>query len=168
MNEISMLLVRKATTEDYNIILGIYEIARGFMIRTGNPNQWKRTNPTAEQIRADIDQGICHVICDESGIHGVFALCQGEDPTYQSIEGGQWLNQNPYVTIHRIASDQRTRGILAAAIDECKKYEDNIRIDTHKDNKVMQQALAKHGFKHCGVIYLLNGEPREAYQLVGG
>lgn len=161
-----MLLVRKATIEDYNIILGIYEIAREFMIRTGNPNQWKRTNPTAEQIRIDIDQGICYVICDESGIHGVFALCQGEDPTYKSIEGGQWLNQNPYVTIHRIASDQKARGILAAAINECKKYEDNIRIDTHKDNKIMQQALEKHGFEHCGVIYLLNGEPREAYQLV--
>ena len=161
-----MLLVRKATIEDYNIILGIYEIAREFMISTGNPNQWKRTNPTAEQIRTDIDQGICHVICDESGIHGVFALCQGEDPTYKSIEGGQWLNQNSYVTIHRIASDQKAHGILAAAIDECKKYEDNIRIDTHKDNKVMQQAFEKHGFKHCGVIYLLNGEPREAYQLV--
>ena len=161
-----MLLVRKATTEDYNVILGIYEIAREFMIRTGNPNQWKRTNLTAEQIRTDIDQGICHVICDESRIHGVFALCQGEDPTYKSIEGGQWLNQNPYVTIHRIASDQKAHGILAAAIDECKKYEDNIRIDTHKDNKVMQQAFEKHGFKHCGVIYILNGAPREAYQLV--
>ena len=148
-----MLLVRKATTEDYNIIHGIYEIAREFMIRTGNPNQWKRTNPTAEQIRTDIDQGICHVICDESGIHGVFALCQGEDPTYKSIEGGQWLNQNPYVTIHRIASDQKAHGIFAAAIDECKKYEDNMRIDTHKDNKVMQQTLEKYGFKHCGVIY---------------
>lgn len=63
-------------------------------------------------------------------------------------------------------NDQMAHGILAAAINECKKYEDNIRIDTHKDNNVMQQALEKHGFKHCGVIYLLNGEPREAYQLV--
>ncbi|MCR5678049.1 MAG: N-acetyltransferase [Agathobacter sp.] len=161
-----MLSVRKATLKDYNIILQIYEIAREFMIRMGNPNQWKRTKPTAEQIRTDIDQGICHVIYDESGIHGVFALCLGDDPTYKIIEGGQWLNQNPYVTIHRIAGDQTVHGILRAAIDECNQYEDNIRIDTHKDNKVMQQALTKYGFKHCGVIYLLNGEPREAYQKV--
>jgi RimJ/RimL family protein N-acetyltransferase len=161
-----MLTVRKATPDDYDTILGIYEIAREFMINTGNPNQWRRTNPTAEQIRIDIDKGICHVICDDSGIRGVFALCTGEDPTYAHIEGGEWLNSDPYVTVHRIASDQKAHGILAAAIGECKKYEDNIRIDTHRDNKVMQAALKKHGFKHCGVIFLLDGEPREAYQLV--
>lgn len=162
-----MLQVRKATTRDFERILEIYEIARKFMIRTGNPNQWKRTNPTEEQIRDDIERGICRLIYDESGIHGVFALCPGEDPTYHIIHGGEWLNQEPYVTIHRIASDQKTHGILAAAIEECKKYEDNIRIDTHRDNKVMQSALRKHGFMHCGIIYLLNGEPREAYQREG-
>ena len=50
--------------------------------------------------------------------------------------------------------------LLANDINEC----DWVYFD--KDNKVMQQAFEKHGFKHCGVIYLLNGEPREAYQLV--
>ena len=29
-----------------------------------------------------------------------------------------------------------------------------------------EQALEKYGFKHCGVIYFLNGNPREAYQLM--
>ena len=42
----------------------------------------------------------------------------------------------------------------------------NIRIDTHKDNKIMQGLLARHGFSYCGIIYLKNGSPRLAYQRV--
>ena len=30
----------------------------------------------------------------------------------------------------------------------------------------MQRTLEKYDFQHCGVIYLANGEPREAYQWV--
>ncbi|SFT51259.1 hypothetical protein SAMN02910301_1427 [Lachnospiraceae bacterium XBD2001] len=159
-----MLQVRSAEKDDIEIINQIYETAREFMRATGNPNQWKNTNPTEEQVLGDIQQGRCKVIYNVSGIHGVFALCQGEDPTYEYIEGGRWLNNEPYVTIHRIASDQTTRGIFHVAMEECKKYADNIRIDTHKDNVVMQRTLKKYDFQHCGVIYLANGEPREAFQ----
>lgn len=159
-----MLQVRLGKKEDIARLNEIYATAREFMRATGNPNQWKNTNPTEEQILEDIEKSRCNVIYDETGIHGVFALCQGEDPTYEYIEGGQWLNNEPYVTIHRIASDQTTRGIFRVAMEECKKYADNIRIDTHKDNVVMQRTLEKYDFQHCGVIYLANGEPREAYQ----
>ena len=38
-----------------------------------------------------------------------------------------------------------------------------LRIDTHRDNKIMQTLLAKNGFQYCGVIRLTNGEPRLAY-----
>ena len=159
-----MLQVRLGKKEDIPRLNEIYATAREFMRATGNPNQWKNTNPTEEQILEDIEKSRCNVIYDENGIHGVFALCQGEDPTYEYIEGGQWLNNEAYVTIHRIASDQTTRGIFRVAMDECKKYASNIRIDTHKDNAVMQRTLEKYDFQHCGVIYLANGEPREAFQ----
>lgn len=159
-----MLQVRLGKKEDIARLNEIYATAREFMRATGNPNQWKNTNPTEEQILEDIEKNRCNVIYDETGVHGVFALCQGEDPTYEYIEGGQWLNNEAYVTIHRIASDQLARGIFRIAMEECKKYADNIRIDTHKDNAVMQRTLEKYDFQHCGVIYLTNGEPREAFQ----
>lgn len=162
-----MLTVRKAETTEFDVIMGIYRIAQDFMIRTGNPNQWKRTNPAPEQIREDIENGICHVICDDDEIHGVFALCEGIDPTYLYIEGGEWLNDGTYVTIHRIAGDQKAHGIFTSAMEYCKNFADNIRIDTHEDNKVMQNVLAKHGFLRCGIIYLKNGDPRIAYQWSG-
>ena len=37
---------------------------------------------------------------------------------------------------------------------------DNIRIDTHRDNKPMRHLLEKYGFTYCGIIYLLNGDER--------
>ena len=32
------------------------------------------------------------------------------------------------------------------------------RIDTHRDNKIMQHNILKHGFTYCGIIYLLSGD----------
>ena len=42
--------------------------------------------------------------------------------------------------------------------------ESAIRIDTHRDNKIMQHNLLKYGFTYCGIIYLANGDERLAYQ----
>lgn len=41
---------------------------------------------------------------------------------------------------------------------------DNIRVDTHKDNLVMQHILKKRGFRRCGIIYVKDGTERIAYQ----
>ena len=41
---------------------------------------------------------------------------------------------------------------------------DNIRIDTHRDNKIMQHNLAKYGFEYCGIIHIASGAERLAYQ----
>ncbi len=162
-----MLQVRTGTGKDFETVMDIYRTAQDFMIRTGNPNQWKHSHPTEEQIKEDIEKGICHVICEGEEIHGVFAICEGTDPTYLYVEGGEWLNDDPYITIHRIAGDQKVHGIFKCAVDYCRKYADNIRIDTHKDNKVMQNALKKNGFSRRGIIYLKNGDPRTAFQWCG-
>jgi putative acetyltransferase len=159
-----MLTVRKGNRSDYDTLMRIYSKAREFMIHTGNPDQWRHNHPAPELIKADIENGICHVVCEGENVHGVFALCKGDDPTYSYIEDGKWLNNEPYVTIHRIAGDGSVHGILKCAVEYSMRFADNIRIDTHRDNKVMQGALAKNGFEKCGVIYLLNGEPRIAFQ----
>ena len=38
-----------------------------------------------------------------------------------------------------------------------------MRIDTHEDNKPMQGALKKFGFRECGVIHLERGAERIAF-----
>lgn len=157
--------VRNANKNDLPRIEEIYAFARAFMERTGNPNQWGKTNPPHEWLVDDIRQQLLHVIEDENGIHGVFYFFIGEDPTYGEIEDGYWHYNTTYGTIHRIASDG-SGGILRTAVNYCAGLIDHIRIDTHHDNVVMQNAVAKLGFKRSGIIHLANGSPRIAYERV--
>jgi len=156
--------IRKAEISDYERILEIYSIAREYMIHSGNPNQWGHLHPNSELVRKDIEHQVCYVIYDNNIVHGVFALFDGEEPTYQYIENGEWLNNEPYVTIHRIAGDGIVHGIFKCASDYCKSLFGNIRIDTHEDNKTMQRVIEKNGFKKCGIIYVRDNSPRIAYQ----
>lgn len=156
--------IRKAVMDDLNEIMSIYRIAQDFMIASGNPNQWGHSYPSEELIKDDIKKEMSYLICDDNEPHAVFALFDGLEPTYQYIENGKWLNENPYVTLHRIASDGKVHGIFKCAIDYCKSISDDIRIDTHNSNKIMQKQIEKNGFKKCGTIYVQDGSPRIAYQ----
>ena len=40
----------------------------------------------------------------------------------------------------------------------------NLKIDTHRDNVVMQNMLKKNGFQSCGIIHVQDGSERLAYQ----
>ena len=48
----------------------------------------------------------------------------------------------------------------------CSDFCDNIRMDTHEDNKIMQHLLEKNGFIRCGTVHIFNGDPRIAYQKI--
>lgn len=156
--------IRKAAPEDMDAIMDIYRIAQDFMIESGNPNQWGRNYPPKELIEKDIEDEVCHLICKGNDIHGVFAVFKGDEPTYEHIENGKWLNDDEYVTVHRIASDGKIHGIFRCAIQYLKKNHTNIRIDTHSDNIIMQSKIEKSGFEKCGTIYVADGSPRMAYQ----
>lgn len=161
--------IRKATYEDLPRLMEIYREAREIMLSCGDVNQWKPGHPPEEMIRADIERGHCHaVIDDESGIVGAFAYIPGIDPTYNYIEGGEWLDDTlPYVTLHRIGSCIDSKGVAECIFDWCRERTSNIRIDTHEDNVIMRHCIEKAGFSYCGIIYLLSGAPRLAYQRVG-
>lgn len=96
--------------------------------------------------------------------NGVFALIEGQDPTYLKIDG-RWLNEDDYATIHRLASDGKLPGIFNRCIEYSKDRFKNIRIDTHEDNATMRHLIEKNGFIECGIIYTSMGHPRIAYQL---
>ena len=154
--------VEKATMRDVSAILPIYEKAREIMRSSGNPNQWGTTNPPVERLLEDINKGQLYVITEAGTIHGAFALVPGEDPTYRTIYDGSWSRGCPYYTIHRLAGDG-SGGIFRACMECCRGTSDYLRIDTHRDNRIMQHLLEKAGFRRCGIIHLLNGEERIAY-----
>ena len=157
--------IRKAKREELPRIEEIYAFARKFMEETGNPNQWGKTTPEVSQLEEDIAKGHLYVLVSDDIIHGVFYFYIGTDPTYGVIEDGNWRSDTPYGTIHRIAGDG-SGGVLAAAVAFGKTKINHIRIDTHHDNKIMQRAIAKQGFCRSGIIYLEDGSPRIAYDLL--
>ncbi len=156
--------IRQSTIEDIPRLQEIFAIARKFMKETDNPDQWGEDYPSEELLKEDIASGDSFVCIQEGRIVGTFVLRGGNDPTYDVIYDGAWLNDLPYATIHRIASSGEVKGIMHQTMDFALKHYNTIRIDTHRDNKVMQNAILKEGFAYCGIIYCWNGSERLAYQ----
>lgn len=157
--------IRKAGREDLPAAEEIYANARRFMAEHGNPNQWGKIDPPREVLEEDIRQGNLYVLQHQGKIHGVFYFALGEDSTYRVIEGGAWASHTPYGTIHRIASDG-SGGILAAAVAFGRERIAHLRMDTHRDNYIMQKALEKQGFCYRGIIHVANGSERLAYEWI--
>ena len=158
--------IRKSTRSDLDDILKIYEIARKFMRENGNPTQWKNDRPKKESIISDIKKGIHYVIVDDGVLVGCFSFMIDNDPYYDYIEDGAWLNNELYGVIHKAASAQIKKGIMNIILGFCEAQASNIRIDTHKDNIVMQSILESHGYIKCGIIYVDDNTPRIAYQKI--
>ncbi len=156
--------IRRTEIKEIDAVMKIYEAAREFMKRTGNPNQWGDDRPQQSKIEEDINAGNSYVCVDDGQLLGAFTYIFGEeDPTYLYIENGQWLNEKPYGVMHSVASISSGKGVGRFCIDWVLEQSNNVRIDTHEDNKVMQSLLEKMGFVHVGTIYLENGDPRLAY-----
>lgn len=150
---------------DISAILPVLDAARRIMRESGNPSQWADGYPSAEAIRKDIERDGGFVIEDDGKIVAYFAFLPSPEPTYDVIEGGSWLDDTqPYHVIHRIASYPDSRGVFSDIIAWSREREHNLRIDTHRDNRIMQHCILKAGFRYCGIIYLANGDERLAYQ----
>lgn len=160
------MIIRLAELREKDEILSIYDSARVFMRESGNPNQWAGKYPDEDTVLRDIENEKLYVCKENEDILAVFYYNVGIDPTYLKIYDGEWLDDEPYGVIHRIAVSDKARGKGVAkvcfdfAYDKCG----NVRIDTHRDNIPMQRALEKNGFTRCGIIYLANGDERIAYQ----
>lgn len=161
-----MLQIRKAQLQDLDSILKVYDAARQFMRAHDNPTQWQGGYPYRDILEEDIAIGQLYVVVQSEEICGVFAFIPGIDPTYGYIEGA-WHHEGPYAAIHRVASNGTARGVLKACVAYCAQQCAHLRIDTHEDNYVMQQALQKLGFARCGIIYLETGDPRIAFDRKG-
>lgn len=146
------LIIRRSSLEDLPQMQTIFTFARKFMAETGNPNQWEANYPGEALLREDIESGDSHVILKDNRIVATFLLRDGIDQTYNIIYDGKWLNDTPYATIHRIAGNGEVNGIFHTTMQFARRHYSNIRIDTHRDNKVMQNIIIKEGFRYCGII----------------
>ncbi len=133
------MIIRHSKEEDLPRMMEIYAYARDFMAEHGNPNQWGPTNwPPEGLIRADIAAGNSYV-----------CVCK----------------DRPYGVVHRLAGDGSVKGIGSACLEWAFGQCGHLRIDTHGDNRVMQNLLKKSGFVYCGIIHVEEDcYPRLAYE----
>ncbi|MBR6490299.1 MAG: GNAT family N-acetyltransferase [Muribaculaceae bacterium] len=159
--------IRHATAADVGRIMAVLDAAKKVMRDSGNTRQWIDGYPTEQTIIRDLEQGGAMVVEDDGVVVAYFAFLPSPEPTYAAIYEGSWLDDSmPYHVVHRMGAVPSVQGIFASAMDYCFSIATNIRVDTHRDNKIMQHLFAKHGFTYCGIIYLANGDERLAFQKI--
>lgn len=162
-------MIRRATRADLPALFQISRTARTYMKGSGNATQWEPGYPDS-YLEQDIEKGDLYVLCGEDEApHAFFAFLLGEDPSYAVIDGA-WLNDRPYGTIHRLASDGTVKGVFSQCMAYCKTICPDIRADTHEKNATMRHLLEKQGFVYCGVVNLDKKEGdtlRVGYQYQG-
>ena len=161
-------MIRKALKNDLLEIKSIVAKARDIMKSSGNVNQWVDGYPSIDVLLADVRSGNAYLLFREDKAIAYFAMIDGPDPTYNFIAEGNWLNNDSYGVLHRIASNGEAKGVFKEILIYASEHYSNIRIDTHHDNKIMQRLLEQNGFVYCGIIFLADGSPRLAYQRIKG
>ena len=152
----------KITKDRFDEVLEIYAVAREFMRNTGNPNQWKTFRPDPKVLEKDIEIGQLYGVEKDGVLYASFVL-MGEDDIYNNLIEGEWLNDRPYHTLHRVASNGKAKGMMRLITDFAKSFGKDVRIDTHDDNKIMQHLLEKYGFVKCGRIPIYDTEERVTF-----
>ena len=161
------MVIRIAHKEDLPEVMAVLAAAKGIMRASGNVGQWVGGYPSEEVIQEDIAKGNGFVVLDSSRIVGYFAYIASPEPTYERIYDGAWLDDKlPYHVVHRIGSRPDVHGGFRTVMDWWFERDPNIRIDTHRDNWIMQHCIDSYGFSYCGIIYLESGDERLAYQLL--
>ncbi|MBP3789996.1 MAG: N-acetyltransferase [Prevotella sp.] len=162
-------IIREARPADMADIMTVMDAAKQIMRQSGNMHQWGEGYPSETVISSDMVKNGGFVVEDDGKIVAYFAFLPSPEPTYARIYEGRWIDDKlPYHVIHRIASCPDAHGIFSSIMDFCFSKDSNIRIDTHRDNHIMQHNIIKHGFAYCGIIYLASGDERLAYQRIPG
>jgi RimJ/RimL family protein N-acetyltransferase len=157
--------IKKSVVADIPVIMQLLECGRQKMRANGNLEQWTDGNPKQSLIEDDIMKGNSYILEEDGKAVATFAFIEGPDITYNNIYEGKWKeNTLPYHVIHRMASVHGVHGVFKDILEYCFERCNNIRIDTHRQNSIMRNALSKYGFEYCGIIYLLDGAERLAYQ----
>mgnify|MGYP003401104417 FL=1 len=165
------LTFRKAQQEDSNKIWTILQQAIERRKLDGS-TQWQDGYPNPDTIDNDISKNIGYVLVDK--VHGVIAyaaILKNDEPAYADIEG-QWLTNEDFLVVHRVAVSDEVVG-RGIAQEIFRKIEDlalsmsvfSIKVDTNFDNLAMLRILDKLEYTYCGEVFF-RGASRKAFEKV--
>ena len=110
------LKYRKAEPADAERIMEIIRQAQAQMRALGS-RQWQDGYPSARDIMADLAAGRGRTLRLRERVIAYAAVGFDGEPAYLHIDG-QWLTDEPYVLVHRIAvvDGERGRGVAAESL----------------------------------------------------
>lgn len=159
---------RLAKKSDVPAVMEVIEQGRA-RLKGLHVDQWQEGYPNEESIMQDVAKKQGHVFVKGGKIVAYAAIVFEPDPYYANINGN-WLSDNPYVVVHRIAVCDRhahqgiAKFILASAEKMAqKKAVPSFRIDTHHDNRYMRNLIRQCNFTLCGIVQVRDGK-RMAYE----
>ena len=163
---------RKSVKSDIKEIMNIIKEAQNYF-KENKINQWQDGYPDEESIINDIESEELYVLLIDNKIIATAYLSFKGDIDYDVIYEGEWISQGDYAVVHRVAvlSDMKGHGVAGELFKNIEKIclennINNIKIDTHRENKSMQRFLNKNGFEYCGIIYLKGNEERIAFEKI--
>jgi hypothetical protein len=162
--------LRLADIEDVNTIWEILQGAIAQRKKDGS-DQWQNGYPNKETVLDDIQNRHGYVLIEDEMIIAYAAIIFGIEPAYNDIKG-QWLSNDNYVVVHRVATSQDVKGKSVATklfylIEELsiKNNTYSIKVDTNFDNAPMLRILEKLNYTYCGEIFF-SGASRMAYEKI--
>ena len=171
------MYIRKASSNDMEQIMDLYQMGRDYQRQVLNIIQWEDNYPSAQDLLGDIRDEQSYVVVDgdeevdttpsDETIIGTFFVQKGPDKVYFPLKKC-WEKPEAIVTIHRVASHSGYKGVGNFIFTWLKKHCSNIMIDTHPQNDVMKYLIQKYEFIYLGVVTLEKGGLRNTYQWVKG
>ena len=167
--------IRLANQEDLNQIMNIINDAKIYLKNQGL-KQWNLADgyPQKEVLLNDINDGSCYVLEQNNSLIATMSIIFETDENYNEIENGNWLTNNKYASIHRIAirNDFHHLKLGITMLLEAEKIVKNnnifsIKIDTHNKNIPMTKTILNAGYTYCGIITLKRSNEdnkRDAYE----
>ena len=167
---IEQMILRKAAFSEQSIIWDILLQAHEQRKQDGS-EQWQNGYPNEQTVYDDITNDCAYVLVDNNVIIAYAAIIVGEEPAYKNIKG-EWLTNDDYAVIHRVATSNAVKGKgiathLFKMIEDLCIYQKiySIKVDTNFDNAPMLKILDKLNYTYCGEIFF-SGAPRKAYEKV--
>ncbi|RVU55377.1 GNAT family N-acetyltransferase [Anaerosphaera multitolerans] len=163
--------IRKAQKEDIKIIYQMY-LDGSESLRAEGVNQWQGVEkPQLWEVEDNLNQ--IYVLDDKGAV--ATARIMDYDPAYDKIYEGSWLSNGKYYAIHKVATlnSKKRRGYAGKLLGEIEEFGrkngiSSLKVDTHEDNKTMQNFLLSLGYKYCGIVYLEIEGKRFAYEKIIG
>ncbi len=163
MQEYNDFLFRKAILSDLPGILPVIEDAKA-LLRQNGVDQWQDGFPNPTTLTADINTRHSFFIFSKKSPDkpaGFLVLSLEPEPPYHNPVEGKLHLEGPYVTIHRtaVSKENQGKGISRAMFSFSEAFTRTqnrhiLRVDTHKDNKIMQHILDREGFTYCCLVQL--------------